>query len=133
MGRPALPIHRCLDLLLSVVVVLAGLSDSAAWTAEPSDSSAILGDSQVPCPGSDLAPVPLQFHRGDSLPPHEAIPQQRPAGPQLDLTTWKPILSTGAAACRADQLLSRRWRRPAPPPQVRPRRSIQVLFCTWVV
>ena len=136
MDRPALLIHRCSDLLLSIVaivVILAGLSEYAALTAEPIGSSAILGDKQVPCPASDLAPAPPQFHLGPSLPLHEALPQERPVGPQLDLSHWKPILSTGANACRADQLISRRWRRPAPAQQVRPRRSIQILFCTWVV
>jgi hypothetical protein len=116
-----------------IVVILAGLPEFAAWTAESGGGSAAVAAGQAPRPACDSVPAPLQLHLGHSLPLHEALPQERPVGPQLDLTSWKPIFSTGAAACRADQLIPRRWRRPAPAQQLRPRRSVQVLFCTWVV
>lgn len=135
MGRPAFPRHRRWVLISCVAVpaILAGLVDIVARTADPQFSSSRVCNRETPSHRTAPASTPVRVDRGSPLPLPEAIPEKRPVGPQLDLSSWKPILSTSGTAGYSDPRSSWRWRGLGPAPQFCTQRSIQVLFCTWVV
>ena len=120
---------------LTVVVVLFA-SVIAVWrgTASPSRVLSRGGDLQAnSAPASDLTPSHQKLPGGHSQPLPEAIPQTKTPEVGGNSGGSKPAFAARFSLWHFDELLSRHICRLQASPRAGCDRSIQILFCTWLI
>ena len=125
---------RCVPRLTVVVVLFACVIGVWRGTASAGRIVSRGGDPQADsAPASDLTPSHHELPGGHSQPLPEAIPQTKT--PELSGNSGgsKPAFAARFSLRHLDELLSRHCCHLQASPRAICDRSIQILFCTWLI